>query len=62
MAYKKWIIPGTNDRGQSMSIEKENRQAPYVATLWERGIPVARKPVPDDRALAIIAELSAINL
>lgn len=62
MAYKKWIIPGCNERGQSLSIEKASHADPYVVTLWEQGLPVARKPIPAEKALKAIAGLSAIVL
>jgi hypothetical protein len=62
MAYQRWTIPGTDGHGRTISIEKENKHAPYVATLWEKGIPITRRPIPDDRAQAIIAETSAHKL
>jgi hypothetical protein len=59
MPYQQWIIPGTNNLGHSISIDKASRSDPYVATLWEHGIPVTRKPIPTDKALRIIAESKA---
>jgi hypothetical protein len=59
MPYQKWIIPGTSNLGHSISIEKANQADPYVATLWEDGIPVTRKPIPTEKALKIIAESAA---
>lgn len=62
MPYRKWIIPGHNERGQSLSIEKASHADPYIVTLWEQGLPVARKPISEEKALKAIAELSAIAL
>ncbi len=59
MAYRKWTIPGQSVRGHTLSIEKADSKSPYVATLWEGGLPVARKPISDEKALAAIATLPA---
>ncbi len=57
MAYQQWRIPGHDGRGRTMSIEKADKASPYVATLWEQGLPVARKPISDSKALEIISSL-----
>jgi hypothetical protein len=59
MAYQSWKIPGRNEQGHTMSIERADTRSPYVATLWEDGIPIARRPIADERARAIIAGLPA---
>jgi len=57
MAYQQWRIPGHDGKGRTVSIEKADKASPYVATLWEQGLPVTRKPIPDSKALQIIATL-----
>jgi hypothetical protein len=57
MAYQQWRIPGHDGKGRTMSIEKADKASPYVATLWEQGLPVTRKPISDSKALQIIATL-----
>jgi hypothetical protein len=55
MPYQKWVLPGRTSRGHSLSIERADETTSYVATLWEDGIPIARKPIADDKAQAAIA-------
>jgi hypothetical protein len=57
MAYQQWRIPGHDGKGRTISIEKADKASPYVATLWEQGLPVTRKPISDSKALQIIATL-----
>jgi hypothetical protein len=57
MAYQQWRIPGHDGKGRTMSIEKADKASPYVATLWEQGLPVTRKPISDSKALQIISSL-----
>jgi hypothetical protein len=57
MAYQQWHLPGHDKQGRTISIEKASKSAPYVATLWEDGLPVTRKPMETQRALEIIATL-----
>jgi hypothetical protein len=57
MPYQQWRIPGHDSQGRTISIEKADKASPYVATLWEQGLPVTRKPIPDSKALEIISSL-----
>jgi hypothetical protein len=57
MAYQQWRIPGHDGQGRTISIEKAAKASPYLASLWELGLPVTRKPISDSRALQIIATL-----
>jgi hypothetical protein len=57
MAYQQWYIPGQDKQGRTISIEKSDSSSPYVATLWEQGLPVTRKPLTTEKALSIINQL-----
>jgi hypothetical protein len=57
MSYQQWRIPGHDGQGRTISIEKADKASPYVATLWEQGLPVTRKPISDSKALEIISSL-----